>query len=112
MAARASEYLKKCHYRRNCKVEKCSPWGFTHSKTAEVNGKRLLIVGLNANDSNLDIGDPYRNQYSKYLKGLIKDEVQRGAYKCLSNMIQPIARFLYDNVSTESQISALNHLSW
>jgi hypothetical protein len=71
MTIKASEYLKQCQYRKRCNVSKASPWGFTHSRTAEFNGKRILVVGLNANESNLDIGNPSRIQYSKFLKGLI-----------------------------------------
>ena len=55
---RASEYLSRCPFREYCDNVKCSPWGFTHTKSPEVNGKILLIVGLNANDSGLEIGIP------------------------------------------------------
>ena len=109
---KASEYKTKCPYRDDCDSHISSPWGFTHAKSPDLNGKVLLIVGLNANESSLNLGDLNSKEYSNYAKGLIRGEVKKVKYKCLSNLMQPIARFLNDNDSTEFQLSALEHLNW
>lgn len=109
---KASEYRDTCPYCSNCDSNICSPWGFTHTESPDVNGKILMIVGLNANDFSLNKGNPSRDEYSNYLKGLIRDEIKRNKYKCLSNLMQPIARYLYGSGSTDSQLSALEHLNW
>jgi len=73
---KASEYRAICPYCNDCDGNICSPWGFSHTKSHNVNGKTLMIVGLNTNDSSLNMGNPSRVEYSDYLKGLIREEIK------------------------------------
>jgi hypothetical protein len=107
---KASDYLAQCPFREYCDDVRCSPWGFTHAKSPEVNGKILLIVGLNANDKGLE-EDCTRTEYSNYLKDSIRDEI-RNKPKCLSNLMRPITHFLLQSESIESQLIVLEHLNW
>jgi hypothetical protein len=112
----AKEYLSRCPHLKECGKVICSPWGFeSNSESNLTNKKRLLVVGLNANDSG--DGDELwqnttRGSYSNRLKELIRNEITAGKFKCLSTIMQPIARFLLGSGTPESQIQALNHTEW
>ena len=111
----AREYLSRCRHLKECGKVVCSPWGFVSSAKSKVSNKRLLVVGLNAHDS----GDPdevwqntTRESYSKGLKDLMRAEITAGKSRCLSSIMQPIARFLLKSGTPESQIQALNLIEW
>lgn len=110
----AAEYLSRCPHREDCGKVICSPWGIVSSEESNVRGKKLLVVGLNANDSKdgESLREMDRDNYSNGLKEMMQKDIMSGKLKCLSNLMEPIARFLLDDGSPESQNQALNLIEW
>jgi len=110
----ASEYLSRCPYQNLCGDVVCSPWGMMPVDKPDLNGKRLLIVGLNGNDSS-DYGSwehRTRKESSDALRELLRKDIQMGSYRCLSNLMEPVARFLTGGKDKSSPLAALDHLTW
>ncbi len=83
-----AEYLSRCPYLKDCGRVVCSPWGIVSSVESNVRGKKLLVVGLNANDSEDGelLQEVDRDNYSHQLKNMMRKEITSGKLKCLSNL--------------------------
>ena len=103
-------YLSKCPHQLECDKVLASPYGLVTDEP-ELNGKRVLIVGLNANDSQNYLPKT-REEYSKSLRESMQNEIRNENIKCLSKLIPPIALFLAGIDSTETRLLALKHLNW
>lgn len=106
----ANEYLSRCPHWKDCGEVIASPWGFVSKQALMIGPKKLLLVGLNDNRSkegDLPPNLARRDDYSNYFKQLIKGEVNEGKPRYISNLMPPIARFLFGNDSQDSQRQAL-----
>ena len=112
----ARKYLARCPYpyRAECGDVDCFPWGIVSDTHADLDGRRLLVVGLNANEEDKATArqKETRRDYSEYVKDQIRGQVSREKVKCLSKLIKPVARFFWGDGSRESQLKALDRINW